>query len=90
MSIYKTWGPVRVIAAAKRKNGYEVVLPLYTTIGTLFHPGAKPIEKETIINIIRKGSLVECCQQLASMNYSEFIYKLRKCFASYFFEIPTK
>jgi len=28
----KTWGPVRVVAAAKRKNGYEVVLPLYTAI----------------------------------------------------------
>ena len=50
--IDKTWGSVRVIAAAKRKNGYEVVLPLYTVIGNLFHPGAKPIEKQTIVEAL--------------------------------------
>ena len=49
----KTWGPVRVVAAAKRKNGYEVVLPLYTAIGNLFHPGAKPIEKETLVEALK-------------------------------------
>ena len=53
----KTWGPVRVIAAAKRKNGYEAVLPLYTIIGNLFHPGAKPIEKETIIEALKIANL---------------------------------
>jgi len=51
--IDKTWGPVRVIAAAKRKNGYDVVLPLYTAIGNLFHPGAKPIEKETLVEALK-------------------------------------
>ena len=55
--IDKTWGSVRVIAAAKRKNGYEVVLPLYTAIGTLFHPGAKPIEKETIVEALKITNL---------------------------------
>ena len=51
--IDKTWGPVRVIAAAKRKNGYDVVLPLYTAVGNLFHPGAKPIEKETLVEALK-------------------------------------
>ncbi len=55
--IDKTWGPVRVIAAAKRKNGYEVVLPLYTEIGTLFHPGAKPVAKETISEALQNQKL---------------------------------
>ena len=55
--IDKTWGSVRVIAAAKRKNGYEVVLPLYTAIGTLFHPGAKPIERETIVEALKITNL---------------------------------
>ena len=55
--IDKTWGAVRVIAAAKKKNGYEVVLPLYTEIGTLFHPGAKPVAKETISEALQNQKL---------------------------------
>jgi hypothetical protein len=55
--IDKSWGPVRVIAAAKKKNGYEVVLPLYTEIGTLFHPGAKPVAKETISEALQNQKL---------------------------------
>ena len=55
--IDKTWGPVRVIAAAKKKNGYEVVLPLYTEIGTLFHPGAKPVAKDTISEALQNLKL---------------------------------
>ena len=55
--IDKTLGPVRVIAAAKKKNGYEVVLPLYTEIGTLFHPGAKPVAKETISEALQNQKL---------------------------------
>jgi hypothetical protein len=55
--IDKTWGPVRVIAAAKKKNGYEVVLPLYSEIGTLFHPGAKPVSKETISEALQNQKL---------------------------------
>jgi hypothetical protein len=55
--IDKSWGPVRVIAAAKKKNGYEVVLPLYTEIGTLFHPGAKPVAKDTISEALQNLKL---------------------------------
>ena len=55
--IDKSWGPVRVIAAAKKKNGYEVILPLYTEIGTLFHPGAKPVAKETISEALQNQKL---------------------------------
>ena len=42
------WGPVRVCVAAERKFGYDVLLPLYTAIGTRFHDNKAERNRATI------------------------------------------
>jgi 2-hydroxychromene-2-carboxylate isomerase len=51
------WGPVRVLIAAEQAYGPEVLLPLYTALGTRFHHDKAPRDAETITAALEEAGL---------------------------------
>ena len=51
------WGPVRVLVAAEQARGPEVLLPLYTALGTRFHQEKAPRDAETISAALAEAGL---------------------------------
>jgi DSBA-like thioredoxin domain len=55
----QSWGPVRVLIAAQETYGDDVLLPLYTALGTRFHVEKKPHDRATIIEALLEVGLPE-------------------------------
>jgi 2-hydroxychromene-2-carboxylate isomerase len=51
------WGPVRVLTAAEQAHGPQVLLPLYTALGTRFHNDKAPRDRETITASLAEAGL---------------------------------
>jgi hypothetical protein len=64
------WGPVRVLIAAQQRYGEGVLLPLYTALGTRFHPGRQPIERATVEGALADiGLPLELAEAMTSNEY---------------------
>lgn len=53
----EAWGPVRVLVAAAHEHGDDVVLPLYTALGTRFHHEQRPKDRETVAGALAEVGL---------------------------------
>jgi 2-hydroxychromene-2-carboxylate isomerase len=51
------WGPMRVCAAAEQSHGPDVLGPLYTALGTRFHPQRLPKDRATVEAAIAEAGL---------------------------------
>jgi protein-disulfide isomerase-like protein with CxxC motif len=68
----RAWGPVRVCMAAEQKFGPEVLLPLYTAIGTRFHNEKQERNRATIEAALADAGLpVELADATESTEYDE-------------------
>jgi Mycothiol-dependent nitroreductase Rv2466c len=70
------WGPVRVLIAASAAHGDEVLLPLYTALGTRFHHEKKPKDRATIEEALAEVGLpLDLADAMTSKAYDDELKK---------------
>ncbi|HEX6920725.1 MAG TPA: DsbA family protein [Actinomycetes bacterium] len=70
------WGPVRVLMAAAAEHGDDVLLPLYTALGTRFHHERRPKDRATVQEALAEVGLSrDLADVMMSTEYDEALRK---------------
>ncbi|MFN8194563.1 MAG: disulfide bond formation protein DsbA [Nocardioidaceae bacterium] len=70
------WGPVRVLAAAEERHGKDVLLPLYTALGTRIHHEGRPIDRELIeAAVVEAGLETDLVEAMDDPSWNEAVIK---------------
>lgn len=72
----EAYGPVRISIAAAQQHGEQVLLPLYTALGTRFHHEKAPKDRETYLAALAEVGLPEALADAAfTTEYDEALAK---------------
>jgi predicted DsbA family dithiol-disulfide isomerase len=72
----EAWGPVRVCIAAAQQHGDDVLLPLYTALGTRYHHEKAPKDRITLVAALEECGLPEALADAADTDrYDEALRK---------------
>jgi 2-hydroxychromene-2-carboxylate isomerase len=75
-SMDRAWGGVRVCVAAEQVAGSEVLLPLYTALGTRRHPQGRDLDRDTITEALVEVGLDPALAEAAdSTDFDEAVRK---------------
>ena len=70
------WGPVRVLVAAAQQHGDDVLLPLYTAMGSRIHHEKHPVDRDLVLASLEEVGLPSAlADAMDSTEYDEDVRK---------------